>query len=81
MAAPAMRASAASATFSRSSSSTRSAVFLPMPGTRANAAAFCVATAAATSAGVRSESTDSATFGPTRVTPMRRRNISRSAVS
>ena len=68
-------------TFSFSSSSTRCAVFLPMPGTRSNAAAFCVTTAAATSGGVSTESTDSATFGPMRVMPISRRNISRTAVT
>ena len=69
----------AAPTFSRSSTTIRSAVRLPIPGTAWRRAKSPAATAASSSRGLPPESTARATFGPTPWTPMRSRKRSRSA--
>ncbi len=69
----------APATFSRSSTTIRSAVRLPMPGTDCRRATSPEATAVSSSRGEPPLSTASATFGPTDCTPMSARKRSRSS--
>ena len=66
-------------TFSRSSTTIRSAVRLPIPGTACRRATSPATSAATSSRGVPPLSTASATFGPTDCTPMRARKRSRSS--
>ena len=71
-------AASSAVTFSLSSSSTRAAVFLPMPDTLSNAAAFSVSIASVISCTLNTLNTLSASFGPTLVTPISLLNIARS---
>ncbi len=66
-------------TFSRSSTTIRSAVRLPIPGTAVRRATSPAATAPSTSRGGPPESTASAIFGPTDWTASSSRNRSRSS--
>ena len=66
-------------TFSRSSTTIRSAVRLPIPGTACSRAVSPAATAPSSSRGGPPESTASAIFGPTDCTPISSRNRSRSS--
>ena len=69
----------AAPSFSRSSTTIRSAVRLPMPGTACSRAVSPAMTAPVSSRGGPPESTASATFGPTPWTPISARNRSRSS--
>ena len=72
-------ASSAGPTFSRSSTTIRSAVRRPIPGTAWSRAVSPAATAPSRSRGEPPERTAWATFGPTPWTPISRRNRSRSS--
>ena len=67
--------SSASSTLSRSSSTSRCAVFLPMPGTRVSAAASPATNAMERSLSGMEERMDSAMRGPTPLTERNRSNM------